>query len=83
MIAQDVRITKVSGGTTYAQPVEKTLTTEEAENNIWKESAVRREGHRVVPPYSGSGRGGGPRDFKRKTPDSSTAVGPDRRGRGG
>ena len=43
MIARDVRITTVSGGTTYAQVVEKALTVEEAENKIWRESAVRRE----------------------------------------
>ena len=82
MIARDVRITTVLGGTTYAQAVEKALTAEEAENKIWRESVVRREGRRAVPPYSGSGRGGGPSDLKRKTPDASTAPGPDRRGRG-
>ena len=83
MIARDVRITTVPGGTTYAQAVEKALTAEEAENKIWKESAVRRKGRRVVPPYFGSGKGGGPGDFTRKTPETLTAAGPDRRGRGG
>ena len=83
MIAQDVRITTVPGGTTYAQAVEKALTTEEADNKIWRKSTVRREGRRAVTPYSDSGRGGGPSDFKRKTPDTSTVAGLDRWGRGG
>ncbi|XP_062107753.1 uncharacterized protein LOC133818733 [Humulus lupulus] len=80
MIARGVIITTVPGGTTYAQAVEKALTTKEVENKIWRENAVRREVHRAVPPYSGSGRGRGPCDLKRKTPDTSTAAGPDRRG---
>ena len=83
MIARNVRITTVPGGTTYAQVVEKALTTEEAENKIWRESAVKREGRRAVPPYLGTGRGRCPSDFKRKAPDTSTDAGPDRRGRGG
>ena len=82
MVARDVRITTIPGGTTYAQAVEKALTVEEAENKIWRESALRQEGRRAVPPYSGSGRGEGPSDLKRKTPDASTVPGPDRRGRG-
>ena len=82
MIAREVKITSVPGETTYAQAVEKALTAEEVENKIWRENAARREVHRAVPPYSGSGRGGGPSDLKRKTPDASTTPGLDRRGRG-
>ena len=33
-----------------------------------------------MPPYSGSGRGGGLSDEKRKIPDTLTTGGPDRRG---
>ena len=62
MITQDVKITTVPGGITYAQAVEKALTAEEAENKIWKGSAARNEARTVVPPYSGSGRGRGPSD---------------------
>ena len=80
MIARDVRITTVPGGTTYAQAVEKDLTTEEAENKIWRENTAKRDVHRAVPPYTGFGRGGGPSDLKKKTPGISTTAGPDRRG---
>ena len=82
MIARDVRITTVPGGTTYAQVIEKAFTAEEVENKIWRESTARREGRRAVPPYSRFGSGGGTNDLKRKTPNASTAPGPDRRGRG-
>ena len=62
--------------------VEKALTTEEAENKIWRENAARLDVRRAMPPYTRFGRGGGPSDQKRKTIDTLTTAGPDRRGRG-
>ena len=42
-LARDVRITTVAGVTTYAQVVEKALTTKSAENKIWRDSAARKD----------------------------------------
>ena len=46
MIARDVRITTLLGLTTYAQAVEKALTTESVENKNWRDNAARRDSRR-------------------------------------
>ncbi|XP_062114690.1 uncharacterized protein LOC133825785 [Humulus lupulus] len=81
MIAWDFRITTMPGVTTYAQAVEKALTVESAENKFWHDNAARRDSRRPGPPFSGFGRGGGPSDQKRKTPNTVSAPRPDRRPR--
>ncbi|XP_062100553.1 plant UBX domain-containing protein 7-like [Humulus lupulus] len=76
MMAQDVRIITVPGLTTYAQVVEKALTVESAKNKISGENVARRDSRSLGPPFAGFGRGGGPSDQKRKTPDTVSALGP-------
>ena len=82
MIARDVNITLDPATTTYGQAVDKALTAERAEDQIWKDSAVRRDARRTVPPFVGTSRGSGPSEQKRRVPDSFTSPGPDRRVRG-
>ena len=68
MIHRDVVITLNEDLTTYAQTVDKALTAERVENQIWRESAVRREQRRPAPPQFGPGRGSSDQQ-KRKAPD--------------
>ena len=57
MVHHDVVITIDEDITTYAQTVDKALTAERVENQIWRENAVRREQRRLAPPQFDSGRG--------------------------
>lgn len=61
-LAYDVNMTIVTGPTTHAQIVEKALIAENSQSKVWRESIANRESKKV-------GRGGGPRDQKRKTLD--------------
>ena len=82
MIARDVNITLIPGTTTYAQAVDKALTAERAEDQIWKDSAVRRDARRTVPPFLGSSQGSGPSEQNRRVPNSFVPPSSDRRVRG-
>ena len=82
MIARDVKITLDPETTTYAQVVDKALTAEGAEDQIWREGAARYDAPRMVPPFTGSSRGSGPSEQKRKAPDSFVPPCSDRMARG-
>ena len=75
MIYRDVRITMEMTHTTYAQVVERALTSEGAEDQIYRENSVRREQRRAAQVVAGPQKGGGPNDQKRKRPESSTSGG--------
>ena len=62
-IAHDVRMTVVIGPTTHAQIVEMVLIAENSQSKVWQETIANRE-------FKKAGRGGGPKDQKRKAPDS-------------
>ena len=57
MIARDVKIPLDLETTTYAQVVYKALTVEGTEDQIWRESIVRHDARRMVPPFIGSSQG--------------------------
>ena len=69
MVARDVRITMSLTETTYTQVVEIAITTEGAEQQIYRESIVRCESRRAAQAVAGSQRGGGPNDQKMKGSD--------------
>ena len=57
-------MTIVTGPTTHAQIVERALIAESSQSKVWRETIANRESKKT-------GRSGGSRDQKRKTPDSS------------
>ncbi|XP_062120573.1 uncharacterized protein LOC133834834 [Humulus lupulus] len=82
MIARDVKITLDPETTTYAQVVDKALIAEGAEDQISRESAIRRDARRTMPPFIGSIRGSGSSEQKRKAPNSFVPPSSDRRAHG-
>ena len=50
MVYRDAVITLEEDRTTYAQTIDKALTAECIENQIWRENAGRREQWRSAPP---------------------------------
>ena len=68
-IAHDVSITLPQRTSTYAQVVERALIAERSGARIRKEEAASRDARRNAPPITGSGKGAGPGDSKRKSFD--------------
>ena len=62
MVARDVRIIMSLRETTYAQVVERALTTERVEQHIYREHTARRETRRATQAAAESQRGGGSND---------------------
>ena len=70
-----VRIAPVLEVSTYAQAIEKALTIKSAEDAIWRESTVRHDVQRVVPPCTRLDRSRGPSDQKRKATNLFSTLG--------
>ena len=75
MVSRDVRITMSLTETTCAQVVERALTTEGVEQQIYRENAARRETRRVAQAAVRSQRDGGSNDQKRKVSHLVSSVG--------
>ena len=59
MIHRDVVITTDDDCTTYTWTIDKALTAERVENQVWRENGARRDHERTGPSHVGPGRGNG------------------------
>ena len=80
IIARDVGITMDVSRTTYAQVVERAIYAERAEDRVTRDLAARREQRRATQ-VTGTQKGGGPNDQKRKMTES-TALGGEKKKQG-